>query len=114
MKCFEFSEYTINMETRERVKVADWAVLPAGLHNDKIIVEKITPARKSGDIIKKVFKVEDTDGYIYKLLKTKINAQGGANGLVDWMLECQRENIGDTFVRRVLNYAWDEMKYYFL
>lgn len=112
MKIFEYQENTYDMDTRQRRKVADWTVVQGGLHT--IIVEKITPQYHRGDIIKKVIKVENCDDFVVKLLKTKIKAIGGAEGLIDWMQRCKDENIMTSMVERVLNFAWDEMKYSYL
>lgn len=114
MKIFEFTETTFDVEKRKNINIADWSVVPSGLHNNSIIIQKITPTTKKGDIIKKVIKVEDCDEYIFRVLKTKIKAIGGAEGLVNWMLQCQKENFMMCKVKQVLNYAWDEMKYYYL
>ena len=112
MKIFELTENTIDINTKEITKVADWTVVPAGLHNNKIIIQKITPHTKNGDSIKKVIKVEDCDGYVFKVLKTKIKAIGGAEGLVDWMIKDQ--DLFECRIRQLLNYAWDKMKYEYL
>ena len=112
MKIFEYQETTFDMNTRQNIKVADWSVIAGGLHNNKIIIQKITPNYQRGDIIKKVINVEECDEFVFKALKTKIKAIGGAEGLVNWMVK-----NADTFecrIRQLLNYAWDEMKYYFL
>lgn len=112
MKLFEYHENSYNIETKQRVKVAEWSVVPSGLHNNSIIIQKITPNYQRGDVIKKVIKVEECDEFVFKALKTKIKAIGGAEGLVDWMIK----DVG-TFecrIRQLLNYAWDEMKYNYL
>ena len=113
MKIFEYTETTYNMEKRQIEKVADWAVVPT-MNNNSIIVQKITPQYKKGDVIKKVFKVENCDDFVYKVMKTKIKAIGGAEGFVDWMQKCKDENIMTCYVTNALNFAWDKMKYMYL
>ena len=112
MKLFEYHETTFDMNTRQSIKVADWSVVPSGLHNNSIIIQKITPNYQRGDVIKKVIKVEECDEFVFKALKTKIKAIGGAEGLVDWMIK--DVDTFDCRIRQLLNYAWDEMKYNYL
>ena len=114
MEYFEFTETTIDMATRKQYKVADWTVIPAGLHNNAIIIQKITPQYKSGDSIKKVIKIETCDEYIFKALKTKTKAIDGAEGLINWMRKCKDENICTCYLKNLLNFAWDEMKFCYL
>ena len=112
IKMFHFKETAWDRESNTIIHVADWVVMPTMLHNDKIIIEKITPTRTKDDIIHKVFKVEECDDYVVKVLKTKIKAIGGANGLVDWMIK--DKDVFECMIRRILNYAWDKMKFYYL
>ena len=108
MKTFEFTETTWDLVNNQRVKLADWTVATAG--NNAIIIQKITPTTKSGDSIKKVVKVDDCDGYVFQVLKTKIKAIGAADGLVDWMNWCKEENLMTCRAMQVLNYVWDKIK----
>ena len=82
MKLFEYHETTFDMNTRQSIKVADWSVVPSGLHNNSIIIQKVTPNYQRGDVIKKVIKVEECDEFVFKALKTKIKAIGGAEGII--------------------------------
>lgn len=114
MEYFTYEETSIDLKTYEQYKVADWTVIPAGLHNNAIIIQKITPQYKSGDLIKKVIKIETCDEYIFKALKTKIKAIDGAEGLINWMRKCKDDNICTCRLEALLNYAWDKMKFYYL
>ena len=115
MKMFRFSETTYDTENRRRIKVADWVVFPSGLHNDKITIQKVgfvacdMPWAQTSY---KVFKVEDTDEFVFNAMKTKIKAAGGAEGLVDWMIKNQ--DLFRCRIAKLLNYAWDKMKYEFI
>lgn len=108
-KIFEIQETTYNTETKQIDKIADWSVVPC---RNSIIIQKITPNTKKGDVIKKVIKVEETDEFVFKALKTKIKAIGGAEGLVDWMIKDR--DLFQCRIWKLLNYAYDEMKYYYL
>ena len=112
MKIFELTQTDYDLQKKKQYKVADWTAVTSGLHNDKIIIQKIPADYKPGMQIKKVFRVENDSEYTFKAMKTKIKANGGADGLLDFMI---KEN--DTFYCRIinlLNYAWDEMRYEYL
>ena len=109
---FYFTETTYDIENKKIVDIVKWTVVPTGLHNNNIIVWKTTPTTKRGDIKLKVFNVEDTDEYIFKALKTKIKAKDGAEGLVKWMIK--NKDLFECRIKQLLNYAWDEIKYYYL
>lgn len=118
MKIFEYTEKHLDMDKfrcegiAEFVEIAKWSVIPTALHNDKIIIHKVTPAHMKSDITYKVIKVEDCSDHVYKVLKTKIKAIGGAEGLVDWMIK--NADTFDCRITQILNYAWNEMKYEYL
>lgn len=112
MKQYVVNEFNINVNTMETTLVAEWTVVPAGLHNDRIIIQRIAADQKHDDIIKKVIKVEDNSEFVYKALKTKIKAIGGAEGLVDWMIK--DDDVFRCRIIKLLNYAWSNMRYEFL
>ena len=115
IKVFKYSETHLDMEkfNKEHIaefeKYADWEVFTIGLHMDKVAVRKISPNRQPNDITIKIFKVEDCDSYVYKALKTKIKAAGGAEGFVNWMIK--GADCFECRIRNLLNYMWDNMKY---
>lgn len=45
-------------------------------------------------------------------MKTKIKADNGAEGLLEFMQKCKGKDFGLAWVRTILNYAWDSMKEY--
>lgn len=90
----------------------DWTVSKPDSRNDCIIIQKITPEYKPGDSVKKVFRVEDSSEYTFKCLKTKIKADKGADGLLNFMQKCKTSEFGLAYVRTILNFAWDGMREY--
>ena len=113
MKVFNFEETTFDIEKRQSIKVADWEVFPVGLHShNKIAIRKITPNAKPNATTIKVFRVDDSDKYIFQVLKTKIKAQGGADGLVDWMIK--DDGLMRCRIKQLLNFAWDNIRFEYL
>lgn len=107
---FKYSEYTTEFnETgkHERVKVADWSVIP---YEGKMIVERIPANYTGGESVKKIIRVDEDIEFTFKLQKTKIRAAGGASGLVAWMERLIEKDFGICWVSKILNYAWFEMK----
>lgn len=72
----------------------------------KFIVEKGT----GRDFIKKVVNVEDDSEYVYKLMKTKIKARDGAEGLFNFIAGWYRDNFGLSRIETILNYIMDNMR----
>lgn len=97
---FQYTEYDSD------VKKAEWAAISTGIN--KLTIEKLTPDYKPGDAIKKTVIVEDFPGCAYKLMKTKIKADGGVEGLL-YFMESHKDFM-DVCVKRILNHAWDNMK----
>lgn len=97
---FVFEEFSFNLETRKRTKVADWKVFPADGDNGRVIIQKQSAT--------KVFRVDDDCEFVFKALKTKIKAIGGAAGLVNWMI--QDKDFMSCRIVNLLNFAWDTMK----
>ena len=56
----------------------------------------------------KTVKVIDTAEFRYKLMKTKIQAAGGPDALVDWME--RNIDLFECSARKIIEYAWNEMK----
>lgn len=63
-----------------------------------------------GRFRKKFVRVEDDSEYSYKLMKTKIKAAGGAEGLYDLMVRCIDKHLGECLVEKILEYAFNEMR----
>lgn len=107
---FKYSEYTVEFNEGgecERVKVADWSIIP---YEGKMIIERIPANYTGGESVKKIIWVEDDIEFTFKLQKTKIRAAGGAAGLVAWMTKRVEQNFAICFVEKILHYAWNEMK----
>ncbi len=61
--------------------------------------------------IRKAVYIEDCGSeYVYKLLKTKIQANHGANGLFDFMEKALDERFLDGAVWSILDHVMDKMK----
>lgn len=61
--------------------------------------------------VKKWVKVEDDRGFTYKLMKTKIKAREGAEGLFHFI--CENTKVGDLFfchTTKILTWAFDVMR----
>ena len=57
---------------------------------------------------KKTVRVEDSSEFRYKLMKTKIQAAGGAHGLVTWLNN--NVDLFEVMIVKLLDYIWYEMK----
>ncbi len=101
----EYTEITWDKERNTFVPVCKWNFAASG--NSHFIIERGTP---DGQWKKKVFEVRDTGEYTYQLLKTRINAMGGAKGLYDFMKSCFDQNFATAFPLKVLNYCFFQMK----
>lgn len=56
-------------------------------------------------------QVEETGGgYVYRLMKTKIKAQDGAEGLVSFLEQALEGHFMTCLAWRVLDYAADNMR----
>lgn len=71
-----------------------------------VVYPGLLGVQKNG--VKKWIRVEDESGYCFKLLKTKIKAAGGAEGLYRFLESHQ--DFGSCFSKKILNYAFDEMR----
>lgn len=61
--------------------------------------------------IRKTVYIEDCGSeYVYKLLKTKIKANNGANGLFDFMAKTLDEKFMESYTWSILYYIMDKMK----
>lgn len=109
---FEYTERHFNMETEQFEDKCKWIVIPV-FGNDKVIVKKrgenVPIDYITGNT--KVFKVVDSPDCIYRLMKTKICAMNGADGLVNFMRECVEKDFMLALVEKVLNYMWNEMRF---
>lgn len=107
---FKYAEYTTEFNEggeRERVKVADWSIVP---YDGKMIVERIPANYTGGESVKKIIRVDEDIEFTFKLQKTKILASGGAAGLVAWMTKRVEQNFAICFVEKILHWTWNEMK----
>lgn len=75
---------------------------------DKLIIQD--NSKPAGQPCKKVVKVEPDYEYTYKVLKTKIKAQGGAQGLYNFMVEAYEQNFMNCMANAVLRAAINNVK----
>lgn len=107
---FKYAEYTTEFNETgeyERVKVADWSIVP---YDGKMIVERIPANYTGGESVKKIIRVDEDIEFTFKLQKTKIRASGGAAGLVAWMTKRVEQEFAICFVEKILHWTWNEMK----
>lgn len=104
----KYQETTFDMNLRKSVAVADW-ICGANLDRDGLIVGKSEP--ESCEWKFRIFKVEDCSDFVFDLKKTKIRAIDGVEGLMKFMERETKDGIPSCFVNKILNYAWDNMKY---
>ena len=76
----------------------DGAVYEVKLSHDSLLIWK--------DGIKKAIKVDNKPGFRYKVLKTKINADGGALALYDWLKNAIESGFMDVLARKVVREAY--------
>lgn len=77
-------------------------------HGDILTAQKEYP---NGTFTKKNVKIESDSGFIFKLMKTKIKAEAGASGLLAMLEKCETfTDFGSSFVSKVYNWIFDEMK----
>lgn len=63
------------------------------------------------DFCKKNIRVEEDAESVYKLMKTKIKAAGGAPGLLRFLEECENEtDFCGAFRSKIYNWIFDSMK----
>ena len=61
--------------------------------------------------VKKFVCVERDSGYVYRLLKTKIKATDGADGLYKYICaNCRIQDLFFCHVKKILDYAFDTMR----
>lgn len=61
--------------------------------------------------ISKTISIEDCGGeYVYKLMKSRIKARGGASGLFEFIDRALYERFMECHAWRILDYIIDEMK----
>lgn len=106
-----FTETTWNSAENRREEVAKWTLATHPGAN-YIIFQRETADTKPGDKIKKVIRVEPDNDFVVKLLKTRINAKGGAAGLYEFLWKCIDENFCLTWVYTTCNHAWFTCKEY--
>lgn len=104
MNAVQYIETTFDMKERKSVKVAEWWFVA---HGNILVIEK---HGVSGTFQKKNIKVEPNDEYVFSLLKTKIKAIGGAEGLAKFMGGEVVKNSYSCWVSKILNHAMDTMK----
>jgi hypothetical protein len=86
------------------------AVFCAIAHGNYLAVQKVYgPGRL--DFEKRVVRVEPCSDFAYKLMKTKIKADGGAVGLLSWLERCEKATDFCGALRsQVYNYIFDNMR----
>ena len=77
-------------------------------HGPYLVAQKECP---DGTFTKKVVKVEDEAGFVFKLMKTKIKAEGGSSALLNWLEKTEAfTDFGSSFTSKVYNWIFDSMK----
>lgn len=107
----EFTETTWNTAEDRRENVAKWTLATHPGAN-YIIFQRETADTKPGDKIKKVIRVKPDEDFTFELLKTRINAKGGAAGLYEFLWKCVNDNFGLSWVYKICNHAWFTCKEY--
>ena len=103
-----YHETSWTPDTRKIEDVCDWSFMAAG--ENVLIIERTEP---DGTFRKKNIRVvEDNDGYVWTVQKTRIKANGAAPGLVEFF---KRNCFGDNTLfecdmRKILNYAFFQMR----
>ena len=81
-----------------------------GIQREKNTTEN-DPPRRWPDFQKKVLKVVPDWEYAYKLQKTQIRAQGGAEGLYNFIRDnCHKTDLFYCMIEKLIEYAMDEMR----
>ena len=63
--------------------------------------------------VAKTVRVEDCGSeFVYKLLKTKVKAAGGAHGLFEWLDMCLSEKFEECHAWKVLRWCFDTCRIY--
>lgn len=70
---------------------------------------EIMTVTKNG-VSKTVFIEDCGSEYVYKLMKSRVKARGGASGLFEFIDRALFEKFMDCYAWRILNYIIDEMK----
>lgn len=68
------------------------------------------PPRRWPDFEKKIFRVVPDTEFCYKLQKTQIRAQGGAEGLYNFLKSETADGKQSCFARRIVEFAFNEMR----
>lgn len=99
-RCYD--EYMINMETRQRELVAKWGFMVYPGDNNHLSVSR-------NGIVKTVY-VEESTEFVFKLLKTKIKAIGGASGIFNQLDNWLYEDFCNSFAWKVLRHCFYDCK----
>lgn len=97
-----FKETGYSAQLDKVIFLADWTI--TANRPDRIMIEKFT---KDGGTAK-TFRVGESNEFAYQLKKSRINASGGAYGLIDFMERSLKDT--DTWTRQIFNFCWDMMK----
>lgn len=101
--------WTLKSSTRYTVQIWPGRSDIIGIEREKNTAEN-DPPKRWPDVEKKIIKVVNDSEYCYKLQKTQIRAIDGATGLYNF-LKRETEHEGQScFLRRVVEYAMDEMR----
>lgn len=101
-KVTTWTEDHFDTNTRKFYTAAVWsfcAVPEYGI----MIIEKAGAGKKN-------IRVDDNAEFVYKIMKTKINAKGGAAGLFEFLTRCAEEKESIFWIETVLNRAWDDVR----
>lgn len=98
----EYKEEHYNIKNKELETICTWFF---AARDNCIIIER-HDEQNTG---KKVFRVEENNEYVFKLLKTKILARGGAVGLCDFMRDIYGRGAR-SWTETILNYCYYNMR----
>lgn len=100
-----YKEVKYDRELDALVHVADWSFTVYSGNSEQFTVCKNGAA--------KTVRVEDCgSGFVYKLLKTKVKAQGGAHGLFERLDRWLSEKFMEDHAWKVLHWCFDTCRIY--
>ena len=100
----EYTEQRYNTQTKTFDAPVKWIFAPAGRYH--LIVER----HENGTFQKRVYFVQPCGEYVYRLLKTKICAIDGAEGIYKNMEEWAESGTCAAFLNKILHHCFDVMK----
>ena len=92
-----YMEKRINLETMQPEILAHWSFTVYPGNNDVLTV------CRNG--ITKTVEVKDNSGFTYRLLKTRIEGNGGANGIFKFLDDCLFNEFMECDAWRILHHC---------